>query len=119
MVSTCPDCGQIFLSSSEYNCHRQDENYTFLRFLCCLYTKSRNDNDVRINGMTPRDIYDRLELEATIGIDLINWRVQMLVTNCLRNGHIARPGKTGRIIMTASGNEFCSTRCGGIPICRD
>jgi hypothetical protein len=28
--------------------------------------------------------------------------------------HIARLGNTGRIIMTGPGNEFCSTRCGGI-----
>jgi hypothetical protein len=96
-----------------------EERDVTLRFLCCLYAKSRNNNDIRINGMEPRDIYDQLELEAVTREDIIAPRVRRLVETCVQNGYITPPDDIGRIRMTRFGEEFCYTGCSGIPICRD
>ncbi|MFZ0510993.1 MAG: hypothetical protein WAM14_05260 [Candidatus Nitrosopolaris sp.] len=64
--------------------------------------------------MTPRDIYDRLGMEAVTGEDLKNPRVERLVTNNLKSHYITLNGSTGRVKMTDPDN-YCYSNCGGAP----
>jgi hypothetical protein len=92
-----------------------EENTTRM-FLCCLHNLSdKNDFD----GMMPRDIYNRLGLEAVTGKDAIAQKVQWLVNSCLQSGYIEPVGNTGRIKMTANGHKRCLSGdpvyCSGLP----
>jgi hypothetical protein len=90
------------------------------RFLCCLYQRSRDDNDMKHNGMVPSDIYNRIgpppEKE-----ERVNRKVQWLVDYCREKGFI-EPGNNGRVKITDLGREHCNSQdkygrayCSGLP----
>ncbi|MGC1932034.1 MAG: hypothetical protein WA667_23935 [Candidatus Nitrosopolaris sp.] len=92
-----------------------EEQEATRKFLCCLYLKSRKPRgrEVREN-VTPRDIYDQLEMEAVTREDLKNQRVERLVTKNLKIHYITY-GSTGRVKMTDLGNNYGYSKCDVAP----
>jgi hypothetical protein len=94
------------------------------RFLCCLYQRSGNNNDINRDGMLPREIYNLLE-PPDEGEGLVNQKVRRLVNNCQEKGYI-EPGDNDRIKMTALGRRQCESLdeyghsyCSGLPSYND